>query len=58
MSEDSLFRALTDIITSLEASLVDYSCAESHVVESVKGTNRGNVSPYNPRALNLIMLTT
>ena len=40
ISVDFIFRALTDTITSLDASLVDYSCAENHLVESVTGTNR------------------
>ena len=37
MSEDALRKAIFDTVASWEAVVIDYSCAECHLVEAVKG---------------------
>ncbi len=37
MTEDCLRRAIYDTVASWEADVVDFTCAECHLVETVKG---------------------
>ena len=55
MSEDCLRQALFDTVTSWEAVVIDYSCAECHLVEAVKGSRFSSDENINFKSYSFLL---